>query len=193
MNVRMSLDGKGHILYFMPCEMCGEEVAKRQLRRNSRTLCNYCKRMLKKKDEVKEKEAPVPEAETKAEKRFNKAVGNIEKQVKNFSEYEEAIRLANTRAELYGSTPEAMVAIELIRLKYTVIPQQKVGRYKVDFVLPDVKLAIEVDGEVFHKNNKSPEREATVQLSLGLDWKIVHIPAEMIEKDIQKLETILKL
>ena len=39
-------------------------------------------------------------------------------------------------------------------------------------------------------NNK---REATIQLSLGLDWKIIHIPAELIEKNIKKLKTIIRM
>lgn len=28
---------------------------------------------------------------------------------------------------------------------------------------------------------------------LGLDWKIIHVPAEYISKDIQKLEQIIKI
>ena len=131
------------------------------------------------------------EVETKREKQFNHAVEKIEKQVKDFSKYENAIKIAKTRAELYGSIPEAMVAIELLKLKYKIIPQQKIKKYKVDFVLPTQKIVIEVDGSIFHKNIYNSEREAIIQMSLGLDWKIIHIPAEKIAENITKLQEII--
>lgn len=131
------------------------------------------------------------DVETKWEKRFNSAVENISKQVRNFDDYEDAIRLARTRLNDYDSIPEAMVAIELVRLGHSVIPQQKIGRYKVDFALKDIKTIVEIDGELYHKNIHKNDREATIQLCLGFDWKIIHIPASLISKDIQKLEKII--
>lgn len=90
---------------------------------------------------------------------------------------------------MYGSIPEAMVAIELLRLGYRIIPQQKVKKYKVDFAIPKEKIVIEVDGYVYHKDSYKGDREAIIQLALGLDWKIIHIPAELIAEDITKLKS----
>lgn len=177
---------RGCTIYLVPCAKCGEMVKRKTYGRNSIVLCDSCK--LK---EEKQKEA-VAEAwfdiiETKAERRFNKALDEIQAQVKNFSEYEEAVKVARKAIDKYGSVPEAMVAVELLRLKYKIIPQQKVGKYKVDFYVPEDKFVVEVDGELFHRDNRHPNREATVQLSLGLDVKIIHVPAELIRKDIRKL------
>ena len=127
------------------------------------------------------------------EKQFDKAVNKIKKQVFDFSLYEKAIKIAEIRQELYGSIPEAMVAIELLRLGYSIIPQQKIKKYKVDFAIPKEKIIIEVDGSLYHKDVYKGEREAIIQLSLGLDWKIIHVPAEKIAENITKLKQVIEV
>jgi very-short-patch-repair endonuclease len=84
-----------------------------------------------------------------------------------------------------------MVAIELLRLKHRIIPQQRIGKYKIDFVLPDTKTAIEVDGCLFHSGIDA-EREYKIQATLGFRWRIIHVPAELIRKDIRKLKELLE-
>ena len=59
-------------------------------------------------------------------------------------------------------------------------------------LLASISTKIEVDGSVYHKDSYKGDREAIIQLALGLDWKIIHIPAEYIAKDIQKVEQIIK-
>ena len=182
--------GCGGYVYYIPCQICG-----RILKRNvySRTLnysCNYCKKTIKKKAKIQKE---LLEVETPKERQFNKAVSNILNQVKNPVEYERAIKLAKTRCELYGSIPETMVCIELLKLGYNVIPQQKINKYRVDFAIPDNKLIIEVDGSIYHKDVYKGDREAIIQLSLGLDWKIIHIPAEKIAKNITKVKNIINV
>lgn len=44
-----------------------------------------------------------------------------------------------------------------------------------------------VDGKLYHKNGAYGEREAIIQVTIGLDWQIIHIPAEKISANIQKL------
>ena len=82
--------------------------------------------------------------------------------------------------------------MELIRLGYQIIPQQKVKNYKVDFAIPKQKIVIEVDGAMYHKDKFNGDREAIIQFSLGLDWKIIHIPAEEISKNITKLKRVIQ-
>ena len=45
---------------------------------------------------------------------------------------------------------------------------------------------------MYHKDSYKGDREAIIQLALGLDWKIIHIPAEYIAKDIQNVEQIIE-
>lgn len=181
------LNGKyGRNSYLIPCEKCGRKLRRTQYSRKRTYICDYCKGVIKKKQLAKECESI-----TKYDKRFENAVREIEKQVFDFEDYEKYIQIAKTRAYSYGSIPEAMVAIELLKLKNKIIPQQKIGKYKVDFLIPNKKIVIEVDGIVYHK--ETTERDAIIQISLGLDWKIIHIPAEKIRKDIKKLKQILNV
>lgn len=174
-------------LYCIPCDKCGRIVKKQIYDSDKIYLCEHCKKQIKKKRKLLEEEA-LNAVRTKKEQAFDKAVNKIKTQVKNFNQYEKAISLAETRAELYGSIPEAMVAIELLRLGHRVIPQQKIGPYRVDFVLKDSKIVLEIDGKIFHQKKFGGNREAQIQLALGMDWEIIHIPAELIERDIQKLK-----
>ena len=173
--------------YMIPCEICGKKVRRTQFSFKRRYICDYCNGTIKKKEKIQ-----IPSTKTKNEIRFDKAVEEIEKQVKSIEEYENAIRIAKTRCERYGSIPEAMVAIELLKLKHKIVPQQKIGKYKVDFVVTDIKTVIEVDGETYHRKINW-DREATIQTSLGFDWKVKHIPSELIRKNINKLKEIIEL
>ena len=180
-------DKKLHV----PCSVCGEFITTTQRGRREYRVCEECKKKIRAMKPIpKEVKA---EQKDKFERRFDRAVEKIKKQVGNFEEYKRAIELAETRMYQYGSSPEAMVAIELLRLKYRVIPQQKIDRYTVDFALPDEKLIIEIDGSLYHAKNKTPDREARIQFAIGFDWKIIHIPAELIEKDIRKLQKCIDL
>jgi very-short-patch-repair endonuclease len=181
--------GRGYFL--IPCELCGKNVKKTQYSTTRNYLCDYCKGVVKKKKKIYLEQ--LEGIQTPNDKRFHKAVENIKSQVKDFKPYEKAIEIAKTRAEKYGSVPEAMVAIELLKNKYRITPQQKIGKYRVDFALPDQKKIIEVDGEIYHKNNRNCDREATIQFTLGVSWKIIHIPAELITNDITKLVKILNI
>lgn len=165
------------------CKRCGRKYIHNNRRcRSSATYCEDCQKAIK---------AQKNKEQDKYEIRFDKAVREIRKQVRNFEVYKKPIEIASTRKYSYGSIPEVMVAIELLRLKYKIIPQQRVGKYHVDFLIKDKKLVLEVDGEMFHRNKNS--RDAEVQLMLGLDWKIIHIPAELIRKNITKLKQCIDL
>jgi len=182
---------RGCLVYKVPCQNCGQTFERIAYGGSSTYICPTCKS----KSKLHQKEierAWFDVIEEKGEARFNKALDAIEKQVKSFDEYERAAKIARKAQDKYGSVPEAMVAVELIRLGYSIIPQQKVGRYRVDFYVPKHKFVIEVDGEVYHKDRFKGEREARIQFALGLDVKIIHVPAELIVKDIQKLKKVIK-
>lgn len=185
-KIRTEQSQYGRCRYYIPCEVCGKEIIRTQYSRKRNYICDYCKSKIKKKKICK-----YEEIKTKCDVRYEKAVEEIKKQSKDFSDYEKSIRIAETRNEKYGSIPEAMVAIELIKNGYSIIPQQKIGKYKVDFLIPKEKIVVEVDGELYHKNDFKKNREAEIQIILGFDWKIIHIPAEKIRKDIKKLNLII--
>lgn len=185
-------DERGYRTYLIPCCKCGKIIRRKQYTSEKDYLCDYCTLNLKEKKKAKA-QSELDKVRSRKEQAFDKAVERIRKQVRNFDVYSKAIKIAETRAERYGSIPEAMVAIELLKLGYNIIPQQKVGRYKVDFAIPEQKLVIEVDGKLYHQGEGEGKREATIQISLGFAWQIIHVPAELIEKDVRKLEKVIEV
>ena len=182
---------KGATVFLVPCSKCGAEIKRLSYGRNAVYVCDKCKVGEKAQHKAMEDELYL-KVTTPGERRLFKAMANIQKQVKDFTPYMKPIARAKTAAEKFGSVPEAMVAIELLRLGHKVIPQQKIGKYRVDFYLPDIKTVLEVDGELYHKGIVDNEREATILLTLGLDTRIIHLPAELISKDIRKLKKVLE-
>lgn len=176
--------------YHIPCTQCGSIIKRRQYASDKVYLCDYCKLALKEK----QKSAQLQELmATKSRKEilFDKAVEEISNQVDDMAEYQKPIQFALTKVERYGSIPEMMVAIELLRLRYAIIPQQKVGEYKVDFAIPSIKRVVEVDGSIYHTNKLESLRDAKIKLMLGTGWNIIHIPAELIRKHIRTLESVI--
>ena len=185
-------------VFVVPCSYCGEKVIRKSYGRNTKYICDACKvkKMEKRRITQKKRDAFVDHLydaiTTKEEQRFNDAVDAIAKQVKYFDSYEEDIEIARRGQFKYGSIPEAMAAIELIHLGYSIIPQQKIGKYRVDFYIPKQKVVVEVDGSLYHPNGIKGDREATIQFSLGLDAKILHVPAETIKKNVHIIDKIMK-
>ena len=180
----------GLATYLVPCKRCGKIVRRRTYNPKRKNLCEYCELVYERKCEAIEQEI-WDLIKTPKEQTFDKAVAKLYKQVKNFDSYKEAIEIAKKRTERYDSIPEVLVAIELIKLGYSIIPQQRVGRYRVDFAIPAEKLIIEVDGGLYPPNGPKAGRDGDIQLSLGLDWKILHIPADWISNHIKMLKKVI--
>lgn len=192
-NIKTTLEGNSsrkYKAYHIICENCGLEYIKRRYNSSDEHLCDKCRYMRKKKIQAKEK-IDLEGVQTKSEIKFEKAIEEMKKQVIWNAKYKRCAEVAKKRVEFYGSIPEMMVAIQLLYLGYKITPQQKIGKYRVDFLIENIKTVLEIDGAIFHSKQKE-NREAVIQLSLGLDWKIIHIPADLIAKDISKLNEILQ-
>lgn len=194
-NITTTLEGneyRHYIAYHIICDSCGKEYVKRRYKSDDEHICDRCRYYKNKTVKAKKRLLEeLQETRTKNEIKFDKAIEEMKRQVKWNAKYQHCADIAKERVELYGSIPEMMIAIQLLYLGHRITPQQKIGKYRVDFLLPKLKTVIEVDGEMFHKKPKA-DREATIQLSLGLEWNIIHIPAELIRKDILKLALILQ-
>ena len=168
--------------FLIPCEVCGRIIKRYSYSRKRTYICDYCRGVIKKKI------APtIPETETKAEHRYSKAIAKIREQVRNFDRYERAVEIARKRVEKYGSIPEAMMAIGLIQAKFAITPQQRIGKYNVDFLIPRHKAIVEVDGSIYHANkDKEEKRDLYLRTALGFDWVVIHVPAERIEQSLEK-------
>jgi len=187
-GITVTRNSRGRKIYSIPCEICRKKIESVQYSRNHTYICGYCKNVIKEKEK-----ALMPDVETKYDRRFSSAIENIEKQVKDVKKYDKAIKAAETRMYRYDSIPEAMVAIELLKNKIKIIPQQKIGRYKADFALPEPKVILEVDGELYHTSlEKEGMRDMAIIGMMGKDWKVVHIPSQYVLKDITKVVPYIK-
>lgn len=112
----------------------------------------------------------------------------------SFDEYGEAIKAveayANENPNKFDSSYEFIAAVMLIHNHIRCIPQYKVGRYSIDFLLPDEFVVLEVDGDRHHtkkQRNADSRRDPNIKKVLGPEWDIVRIDGELIRANPTKL------
>lgn len=189
-GIKRTYDERHNKVYHIPCGKCGRIIERKQYTSEKIYLCGYCKLAIDEKKKQAELDQ-LPAGKSRKELLFDKAVAEIAKQVIDMSEYQKPIQAALTRVERYGSIPEMMVAIELLRLRYKIIPQQKIGNYHADFVIPSIKLVLEVDGEKYH-DGPDQLRDACMKAMLGDGWCVLHISAELIRRHIRTLGAVIR-
>lgn len=177
---------------------CGEIVGNKDRPKQSiRCFCDKC---------FQEYQKTVAEDEHnyilyKQKHMFEMAVRKIEGRTKNFYEYNEAIKAVEEynleNLDKFDSTYEIITAIMLIHNRIRVKPQFKVGRYMVDFYLPDQKIALEIDGER-HKQRKGVDsvRDQEIRKKLNNGTQTVRISTECIDmnpyKIVEAIQQVLK-
>lgn len=141
------------------------------------------------KDEAAERKEYV---RLKKREMFKTACNILEKQGVNMYEFKEAIEAVEEHItefpDKYDSSYEVISAIVLIHDRIRVKPQYKVARYQVDFLLPDMMVVLEIDGER-HRNRKGydTKRDSEIKRILGPGWEIVRIDTDYIDQKAIKL------
>lgn len=179
------------ITWFFPlCHICGNEVKSMRYDRGVEYTCKDCKTLQYMSDKLIKEE----EDNYKKEQKLDKAIKRIEKQAPTkIKEYNKAIEIVKknlNKDRWFDSTEEIMVALELLRRKIKVKHQVKMGIYRLDFVLPDEKIVLEVDGTIFHTERtkeKEDVRDNVIILNLGPSWEVVRITDELINQNIRRL------
>lgn len=187
-GIRIEKNGYGNNLYFPLCSQCGKETKRTNYIHGLNYLCSDCKL----ENKLADKEKQVERNKGKKEKQFENAIKRIEKQT-NLKPYRSAIDKVKDKLHTSGyfdSTEEIMVAIELLKNKIGFIHQKKLRRYYLDFVIPSIKVVLEVDGSPFHtEETKKREkiRDDIILLNYGVDWEVIRISDKMINQNITKL------
>lgn len=123
---------------------------------------------------------------------FKKAVATLEKQHTKMYEYREAIDVVEEHLEKnpdkYDSSYEVLASIILVHNRIYSKRQYKVGKYMVDFLLPEQGVVLEIDGER-HKNRKEydKKRDAFIKEQLGYGWDIIRIKTDYLDQNAKKL------
>jgi len=100
--------------------------------------------------------------------------------------------------------PERQIMKEIVAsarrgdIKQRIFPQYPVKfgseEYTIDFAMPDIKLGIEVDGELFHSTDEqvASDRQRDSKLS-SLGWTVVRFTDREVDSEMrQVMETVLK-
>jgi hypothetical protein len=65
-----------------------------------------------------------------------------------------------------------------------LLPQYKFGSYRLDFAIPDIKFAIEIDGLAYHNGQDSFMRDRKRQRDLEADgWRVIRFAAKEVMND----------
>lgn len=171
-------DYDGRFAWFTTCYSCGAKV-KTTLSMKNKIYCDRCKNEL-----IRQRRGSKEIANAyKYEIRFDKGVELLERKVKHFGKFSKAIEKARTKIRRFGSTDEVLAAIVLFYYGYDIEIQQKLGKYRADFLLMDKKLILEIDGQPFHSDKrKEKERDFEMEKTMGEGWRVLHIPTDLLRR-----------
>lgn len=184
-GIRISYDKNGCTWYHPVCHVCGETISSMRYRRGDTYTCFDCKKLLA------ETQRKADDRTVKC-KKLETAIKRISK-VADIDEYTNAIQRMRDIINHKGwfqSTEEIMVGLELIRHKVRAFHQVSVYEYRVDFVLPEYKTVLEIDGPIFHGKERRARqeiRDEVITRKFGEGWEIIHISTECINKNITRL------
>ena len=184
----------------MKCWICGKTATRTRpindgfgwieppLSEYRRCYCDSCY----KETEQKELEERKQYIKLKKREMFRKAVKVLESQHTNMYEYQEAVEVVwefvENNPDKFDSSYEVLAAIVLVQNRIYSKMQYKVGPYQVDFLLPDLLVVLEIDGER-HKHNKEYDtaRDRFIKKTLGPHWDIIRISTEHLDKNAKKI------
>lgn len=194
-NVRFKRGGPGGDWYYPLCHKCGAEVPVWRYESGTKYTCKKCRaeeRMIaadiKKEEDHKTRTA-----------KLEKVIHRI-KQGGSYPKYESAIaavrQMIDGGGHVFDSTEEIEVAIVLLKAGIKFRHQVRFGkRYVADFVLDEMKVVLEVDGDIFHGDStmaRQKIRDDLIVAALGPEWEIVRIKTSTLNQNMAKLPKALK-
>ncbi|MFT8937422.1 hypothetical protein [Liquorilactobacillus sp.] len=182
----------------LTCWYCGCEMISESEKASLRPFHTECQiKFEKDQDELRTKYVKL-----KSEVMFQRALREMERQDEVFmSNYYDEAQLVHEMSQnnpfKFQSSDEMMAAIELVRKRVHTKAQFKIRKRRVDFLLPDLKVALEIDGALHRfKIGKDSEREIEIMNNLkkdfGGNWEVIRIPTDLIEKNLTRLVPAIK-
>lgn len=128
---------------------------------------------------------------------FERALVMFERQGADIYEYREAISAVQEHVaknpEKYQSSHEILTAIVLVENELQVKVQCPIGQYRVDFLIPRLKVVLEIDGYMHdYRTGYDSNRDIAIRQALGKDWETVRIPTKYIEQNAELLVEAIK-
>lgn len=177
-EVRISKAGQfgEYTLYHPACVKCCGECSVSKYDNTKVYICTKCK--------AKEKQSY---RELRKARAFQRAVRKMKSSPttrKLFSQYSGAIEEVHAMIEngvKFDSAEEILVAIQLTKDKIPFVTQKEIAGHKVDFLIADMKIVLEVDGVLYHTDElRDNEIDNQIKNSLGVDWEVIRISDENV-------------
>lgn len=168
------------------CWRCGTIVQRAVENPKKRVFCTECSEL----HDEERKEILDKYVELKMEVMYDRALRIMEYSKKvNMSKYLDSAELVHDMAidnpNKFGSSYEMIAAIILVGNSIRCQMQKRVGRRRVDILLPDLKVALEIDGQLHEfKVKKDSAREIDILNILNEEdsgWEMVRIPTKYID------------
>ena len=129
--------------------------------------------------------------------KFKRAIEILCKQPNmNIEKYKEEIETIREYIEKFptkfDSAHEVVAAIILLSSRINIKIQASINDYKVDFMLKDEFIILEIDGERHRsKLDYDFKRDVEIRNILGSEWEIIRIETKYIESNVEKLYDVL--
>lgn len=120
---------------------------------------------------------------------FERAMRIMEKSpIQIFSKYKRFARAVERHSadnpESYKSAHEIITAVILLSEGIDFEVNFKIGKYIVDFYIPDWKVIVEIDGERHKARTEyDSNRDVILRKTLGSEWEVIRIPTDYVEQD----------
>jgi very-short-patch-repair endonuclease len=108
-------------------------------------------------------------------------------------EYYKVIARWNRTNQKFNSVPEKEFWTKVINdpdkglLYKDIVSQHPVGKYRIDFAIPELKFGIEIDGLAYHNGQDSFMKDRSRQREIeSQGWRIVRFAAKEISLDVDK-------
>lgn len=179
----------------LTCWRCGKEVIVDTTKRTVRAYCSDCKDKKAKEIEKLTNDYLV----LRSKVMFENAMKCLEKQNIDMDYYREACdvikELVDSKPSMFDSMNEITACIQLINDEVEIKPQYKIKNYRVDILLPTLKVALELDGQSHIGANKvlyDAKRDIDIINELGNGWEVIRVKNSFIEKKISCLLEAIK-
>lgn len=128
---------------------------------------------------------------------LERAIRSLERQEVPIYHYRELLldfeSLVEEEPERFDSSEEMLAMLILADHGISVKPQFKVGKYRIDFLIPELKVALEIDGDRHAgKGYEENRRDTLIRAVLGEEWEVVRIGTDYIDANAEKLIDAIK-
>lgn len=163
----------------LKCSICQKEYEYNRLF-NTKYMCNACLSKTRKVKRVQMLDRAMMMLKRKSSSRiYRKAKEGY------FDEEYDLLKQKIENGVQFGSASEIVLALEMEKENIRYISQAEICGRHVDFLLPDLRIIVEVDGAIYHTDTiKDLERDEYVLSYMDEDYEIVRIPDENIPRYI---------